>query len=93
MGMQKTGILERKALILLSLTILTLILTATLAIPTLAKKDEEEVEVKVKAEKVAVVISVEVIDGKIWVTIGIYKNGELIKTITFDPPGWDPGLP
>ena len=91
MGMQKTGILERKALILLSLTILTLILTATLATPTLANKDEEEV--KVKAGKVAVVISVEVIDGKTWVTIGIYKNGELVKIITFDPPGWDPGLP
>jgi|GEM_PF-2264796 hypothetical protein len=90
MDMQKTGILERKALILLSLTILTLILTATLATPTLANEDEE---VKVKAGKVAVVISVEVIDGKTWVTIGIYKNGELVKIITFDPPGWDPGFP
>jgi len=91
MDMQKTGILERKALILLSLTILTLILTATLATPTLANKDEEEV--KVKAGKVAVVISVEVIDGKTWVTIGIYKDGVLVKTITFDPPGWGVGLP
>jgi len=40
MNMQKTGILERKALILLSLTILTLILTAALATPTLAEEDK-----------------------------------------------------
>ena len=86
--MQKTGILERKTLILLSLTILTLILTTTLATPTLAKKDDEgKVKVEVK------IISVVEVDGKIWVTIGIYKDGVLVKTITFDPPGWDPGLP
>ena len=86
MSMQKTGNIEKKTLILLSLTILTLILTVALSTPTLAKEDKEKkVEVKV--------ISVEEVDGKIWVTIGIFKNGELVKTITFDPPGWGPGFP
>ena len=86
MNMQKTGNIEKKTLILLSLTILTLILTVALSTPTLAKEDKEKkVEVKV--------ISVEEVDGKIWVTIGIFKNGELVKTITFDPPGWGPGFP
>ncbi|MCC6019538.1 MAG: hypothetical protein LM601_10935 [Candidatus Verstraetearchaeota archaeon] len=80
MGMQKTGILERKALILLSLTILTLILTTTLATPTLAKMEVVSVE---KDE-----------NGKTWVTIAIYNGkGELVKIITFDPPGGGPGFP
>ena len=84
--MQKTGNIEKKTLILLSLTILTLILTVAISTPTLAKEDKEKkVEVKV--------ISVEEVDGKIWVTIGIFKNGELVKTITFDPPGGTPGVP
>jgi len=84
--MQKTRNIEKKSLILLSLTILTLILTVALTTPTLAKEDKEK-----KVE--VVVLSVEKVDGKIWVTIGIYKNGELVKTITFDPPGWGPGVP
>jgi len=84
--MQKTRSIENKTLILLSLIILTLILTVALTTPTLAKKDKEK-----KVE--VVVLSVEKVDGKIWVTIGIYKNGELVKTITFDPPGWGPGVP
>ncbi|MCC6018540.1 MAG: hypothetical protein LM601_05900 [Candidatus Verstraetearchaeota archaeon] len=80
MGMQKTGILERKALILLSLTILTLILTTTLATPTLAKMEVISVE---KDE-----------NGKTWVTIAIYNGkGKLVKIVKFDPPGWDPGFP
>jgi len=79
--MQKT-----KTLILLSLVMLTLIMTLTFSTPTLAKEDhEKKVEVKV--------ISIEVVNGKIYVTIGIFKDGILIKTITFDPPGWGPGLP
>jgi len=84
--MQKTRNIENKTLMLLSLTILTLILTVALTTPTLAKEDKEK-----KVE--VVVLSVEEVDGKIWVTIGIYKNGELVKTITFDPPGWGPGFP
>jgi hypothetical protein len=87
MDMQKTGILERKALILLSLTILTLILTAALATPTLAKKDKEEnVEFKV----VGITVDEK---GKIWVTVEIYVNGVLKATVTFDPPGGTPGFP
>jgi hypothetical protein len=80
MDMQKTGILERKTLILLSLTILTLILTTTLATPTLAKMEVISVE---KDE-----------NGKTWVTIAIYNgNGELVKRVKFDPPGGTPGFP
>ncbi|MEM0212148.1 MAG: hypothetical protein QXD79_07880 [Candidatus Methanomethylicia archaeon] len=78
--MQKT-----KTILLLSLVIITLLATVLYATPTLAKKDCDEKKVEVK------VISVEVIDGKIWVTIGIFKDGVLIKTVTFDPPGGAPG--
>jgi hypothetical protein len=78
--MQKIGIIERKTLILLSLTILTLILTTTLATPTLAKMEV----ISVEKDK----------NGNTWVTIEIYNGkGELVKTVKFDPPGWDPGLP
>ncbi|MEM4483942.1 MAG: hypothetical protein QXS19_08490 [Candidatus Methanomethylicia archaeon] len=78
--MQKT-----KTILLLSLVIITLLATVLYATPTLAKEDCDEKKVEVK------VISVEVIDGKIWVTIGIFKDGVLIKTVTFDPPGGAPG--
>ncbi|MCR6692849.1 MAG: hypothetical protein MRT15_10690 [archaeon YNP-LCB-003-016] len=87
MNMQKTGILERKALILLSLTILTLILTAALATPTLAEEDKT---VDVEKGKVDLVISMVKVDGKIHVTISI-NNG--IIEIILDPPGGTPGLP
>ena len=87
MDMQKTGILERKALILLSLTILTLILTATLATPTLAEEDKT---VDVEKGKVDLVISIVKVDGEIHVTISI-NNG--IIEIILDPPGGGPGLP
>ncbi|MEM2136718.1 MAG: hypothetical protein QXI93_02045 [Candidatus Methanomethylicia archaeon] len=79
--MQKT-----KTLLLISLVIITFLAATILyTTPTLAKKDCDEKKVEVK------VISVEVIDGKIWVTIGIFKDGVLIKTVTFDPPGGAPG--
>jgi hypothetical protein len=85
--MQKIGIIERKTLILLSLTILTLILTTTLATPTLAKKDKEKnVEFKV----VGITVDGK---GKVWVTVEIYVNGVLKATVTFDPPGGGPGFP
>jgi hypothetical protein len=87
MNMQKTGILERKALILLSLTILTLILTAALATPTLAEEDKT---VDVEKGKVDLVISMVEVDGEIHVTISI-NNG--IIEIILDPPGGGPGLP
>jgi hypothetical protein len=87
MNMQKTGILERKALILLSLTILTLILTAALATPTLAEEDKT---VDVEKGKVDLVISMVKVDGEIHVTISI-NNG--IIEIILDPPGGTPGLP
>jgi hypothetical protein len=90
MGMQKTGILERKALILLSLTILTLILTATLATPTLAEEDKTVDIENIEKGKVNLVISIVKVDGEIHVTISI-NNG--IIEIILDPPGGTPGLP
>ncbi|MCX8168816.1 MAG: hypothetical protein N3E39_01115 [Candidatus Methanomethylicia archaeon] len=82
--MQKT-----KSLLLLSLVIITFITTTILyAIPTLAKKEKEGKNVEF------VLIDVYVDEkGKTWVTIGIYVNGRLVTTVTFDPPRWGPGLP